>query len=133
MSRWPSEHTRELLIEEGGFLYDSDTCADDVPHYVQHQGHPFLVVPYTKTYNDSRYLMAPGFASPMDYLQTLTLGLEELLSDRQRPTMMTAVFHARWSGQAARAAVLRRFIEQASARPGVRFMRRADIARWWRR
>jgi hypothetical protein len=45
--------------------------------------------------------------------------------------MMTACFHARWSGQAARAAVLREFLEHALAKPGVRFMRRADIATWW--
>jgi hypothetical protein len=45
--------------------------------------------------------------------------------------MMTVVAHARWSGQAARAAVLRQFIEYALDQPGVRFMRREDIARWW--
>jgi hypothetical protein len=44
---------------------------------------------------------------------------------------MTIAFHARWSGQAARAAVLRAFLEHATAQPGVRFMRRADIASWW--
>ena len=45
--------------------------------------------------------------------------------------MMTVAVHARWSGQAARAAALRMFIEHAQAQPGVRFMRRNDIARWW--
>jgi peptidoglycan/xylan/chitin deacetylase (PgdA/CDA1 family) len=129
---WPSERTRDLLLDEGGFLYDSDGSADDVPYYQQWRDKPFLVVPYTKTYNDSRFLMNPGFASPRDYLDTLTMGLDELVREgAQRPTMMTAVFHARWSGQAARAAVLRRFLEHALEQPGVRFMRRADIARWW--
>jgi peptidoglycan/xylan/chitin deacetylase (PgdA/CDA1 family) len=129
---WPSENTRELLIEEGGFLYDSDACADDVPYYERHGQRPFLVVPYSKTYNDSRYLMNPGFASPRDFLDTLIMGLDELLREgEQRRTMMTACFHARWSGQAARAAVLREFLEHARALTGVRFMRRADIATWW--
>jgi hypothetical protein len=45
--------------------------------------------------------------------------------------MMTVAVHARWSGQAARAAVMRKFIEHAQATPGVRFMRSGDIARWW--
>jgi peptidoglycan/xylan/chitin deacetylase (PgdA/CDA1 family) len=129
---WPSENTRELLVQEGGFLYDSDGSADDVPYYEWRGDRPFLVVPYTKTYNDSRYLTNPGFASPRDYLDTLIMGLDELVREgEQRRTMMTAVFHARWSGQAARAAVLREFLEHALAQPGVGFMRRADIAKWW--
>jgi hypothetical protein len=44
---------------------------------------------------------------------------------------MTVVAHARWSGQAARAAAIRTFLEHATAQPGVRFMRRLDVARWW--
>jgi hypothetical protein len=74
--------------------------------------------------------VAPGFASPRDYLDTLVMGLDELLAD-DRPAMMTVVAHARWSGQAARAAAIRAFLADATARPGVRFMRRVDIARWW--
>jgi peptidoglycan/xylan/chitin deacetylase (PgdA/CDA1 family) len=129
---WPSENTRDLLIEEGGFLYDSDGSADDVPYYERGGERPFLVIPYSKTNNDSRYLMNPGFASPRDFLDTLTMGLDELAREGQeRRTMMTACFHARWSGQAARAAVLREFLAHAMAKPGVRFMRRADIATWW--
>jgi peptidoglycan/xylan/chitin deacetylase (PgdA/CDA1 family) len=129
---WPSENTRELLVEAGGFIYESDGAADDVPYYVQCLGRPFLVVPYSKTYNDSRYLTNPGFSSPRDFLDTLVLGLDELLREgEERRTMMTVAVHARWSGQATRAAAVRQFIEYALQRPGVRFMRREDIARWW--
>jgi peptidoglycan/xylan/chitin deacetylase (PgdA/CDA1 family) len=127
---WPSQHTRELLIEEGGFLYDSDGSADDLPYYTRASGVPFLVLPYSKTYNDSRYLMNPGFASPRDFLDTLTMGIDELARD-ERPSMMTVAVHARWSGQAARAAAMRAFLEHAASVEGVRFMRRIDIARWW--
>ena len=129
---WPSENTRELLRELGGFLYHSDGSADDVPYYEAGAGGPFLVVPYSKTYNDARYLMSPGFASPRDFLDTAVMGLDELLREgSERRTMMTFVVHARWSGQAGRAAAVRRFIEHAQSQPGVRFMRRGDIARWW--
>ncbi len=129
---WPSENTRELLIEIGGFLYDSDSSADDLPFYERSGEQPFLVIPYSKTYNDSRFLMNPGFASPRDFLDTLTMGLDELLREgEQRPAMMTVAVHARWSGQAARAAAVRLFLEHARAQPGVRFMRRCDIASWW--
>ncbi len=129
---WPSENTRELLLELGGFLYDSDASADDLPYYERCLGRPFLVIPYSKTYNDSRFLTTPGFASPRDFLETLTMGLDELLREgAERPTMMTVAMHARWSGQAARAAAVRLFLEHALSQPGVRFMRRRDIATWW--
>jgi peptidoglycan/xylan/chitin deacetylase (PgdA/CDA1 family) len=127
---WPSENTRELLVEEGGFVYDSDGSADDVPYHAQCLGRPFLVVPYSKTYNDSRYLMNPGFASPRDFLDTLQWGLDELVRG-PGSSFMTVAVHARWSGQAARAAAIRAFLERALAQPGVRFMRRVDVARWW--
>jgi hypothetical protein len=129
---WPSENTAELLAEEGGFIYQSDGSADDVPYYQTIGGKPVLAVPYSKTYNDSRFVTNPGFASPRDFLETTTMGLDELLREgAERRTMMTVAAHARWSGQAARAAAIRLFIEHARALPGVRFMRRADIARWW--
>jgi len=127
---WPSPHTRELLVEEGGFLYDSDGSADDLPYYTHAAGRPFLVVPYSKTYNDSRYLVNPGFASPRDFLDTLTMGLDELVHEG-RTALMTVAVHARWSGQAARAAAVRGFLEHARGLDGVAFMRRLDIARWW--
>ena len=67
-----------------------------------------LVVPYSKTYNDSRFLMNPCFDSPRDFLETMVMGLDELLREgAERRTMMTVAVHARWSGQAARAAALR--------------------------
>jgi peptidoglycan/xylan/chitin deacetylase (PgdA/CDA1 family) len=127
---WPTENTRELLREQGGFIYDSDVCADDVPYYDRSGAEPWLVVPYSKTYNDSRFLMSPGFSSPRDFLDTLTMGLEQLLHEG-RAAMMTVAVHARWSGQAGRAAVMREFFAQAKETPGVVFMRRVDIARWW--
>jgi peptidoglycan/xylan/chitin deacetylase (PgdA/CDA1 family) len=127
---WPSENTRGILRELGGFLYHSEGAADDVPYYETVDGEPMLVVPYSKTYNDSRFLMSPGFSSPGDFLETMVWGLDELVRE-ERPTMMTVAVHARWSGQAARASALRRFMEHAQSVPGVRFMRRCDIARWW--
>ncbi len=126
---WPTENTRELLMAEGGFIYDSDVCADDLPYYAR-GGRPWLVVPYSKTYNDSRFVTTPGFTGPRDFLDTLIMGLDQLAYER-RTAMMTVAVHARWSGQAARAAALREFIAHAQRTPGVSFMRRSDIARWW--
>ena len=129
---WPSENTRSLLLEVGGFDYHSEGSADDLPYYESVDASRMLVVPYSKTYNDGRYLMNPGFASPRDFLDTTVMGLDQLVRESdERCTMMTVAVHARWSGQAARAAALRMFIEHAQAQPGVRFMRRSEIARWW--
>ena len=129
---WPSENTRSLLREIGGFVYHSEGSADDLPYYELVDGQTMLVVPYSKTYNDSRFVMNPGFNSPRDFVDTMVMGLDELLREGDtRRTMMTVAVHARWSGQAARAAALRLFIEHAQRQPGVSFMRRNDIARWW--
>ncbi len=129
---WPSENTRGVLLDLGGFLYHSEGSADDVPYYEGAADSAMLVVPYSKTYNDSRYLMNPGFASPRDFVETTIMGLDELVREGdRRKTMMTVAVHARWSGQAARAAAVRAFVEHARRQPGVAFMRRCDIARWW--
>ena len=125
-----SDATRRLLLDDGGFLYDSDPCSDDVPYYASCEGRQMLVVPYSKTYNDSRYLASPGFASPRDHLELLTMGLDQLVRE-QRTAMMTVAVHARWTGQAARAAALRAFLDHATKLSSVTFMRRDDIARWW--
>ncbi len=61
---FPSVNTRELLVEEGGFLYDSDSCNDELPYFADVKGTPFLVVPYTKVFNDNRYLIAPTYSTP---------------------------------------------------------------------
>lgn len=129
---FPSVHTRELLAERG-FLYDSDPCNDDLPFWVESGGRHLLVVPYSKTLNDSRYLVSPGFASPRDFTAQCRGALDELLIDAAElgGRMMTIVVHARWSGQPARAAGLREFVQYALARDGTCFMRRNDIARWW--
>ncbi len=60
----PSVNTRELLVEEGGFLYDSDASNDELPYFVDVKGTPFLVVPYSKVYNDVKYFLAPTYAKP---------------------------------------------------------------------
>src|SRR5260370_33093725 len=61
---FPTVHTRELLVEDGGFLYDSDANNDELPYFVTTLGRPFLVVPYTKGHNDGRYLIPRPYASP---------------------------------------------------------------------
>jgi len=131
---FPTVHTRDLLVEEGGFLYDWDSTNDELPYFVTALGKPFLVVPYTKVYNDTRYLIHRTYATPRHLFETLKGGLDYILAEArqaQSGRMMSVGIHARWSGQAARAAAVRDFIEYALAQDGVRFMRRIDIAEHW--
>lgn len=128
----PSVNTRELLLEEGGFLYDSDAYNDDLPYFVEVKGKPHLVIPYTKTYNDVRFVIPQGFSRPSDFGEWCRAGLDYLWEEGEtHPKMMSIGVHARLMGQPARAAALRDFIEYALAKPAVKFMRRVDIARWW--
>lgn len=131
---FPSVHTRSLLVEEGGFTYDSDASNDELPYFVTQDGQPFLVVPYSKVYNDVKYFVAPSFATPNDFFTTLKLAVDFLLAEADRGhggRMMTVGLHARWSGQAARATAVQKFIEYVFATDGVGFMRRVDIAEHW--
>ena len=129
----PSISTRELLVEEGGFLYDSDSYADDIPYFVQVSGKQHLVVPYTLSYSDARFVRPQGYSNPDDFFETLRQGLDEYWreGDAGYPKMMSVQLHARWAGQANRAAGLRKFIEYALAKDGVWITKRIDIARWW--
>jgi peptidoglycan/xylan/chitin deacetylase (PgdA/CDA1 family) len=129
----PSVHTRDLLIEEGGFLYDSDPCNDDLPYWAAGTTGRILVVPYSKTLNDSRYLISPGYAGPGDFVENVEAFLDTLLDEARSlgGRMMTVAVHARWTGQPNRAAALARIIDAVHARPEACFMRRDDIARHW--
>ena len=131
---FPSVHTRELLVEEGGFLYDSDSCNDELPYYADVRGTPFLVVPYSKVYNDVRYLLSPTYSAPRHFFESLRAGVDYLCEEAAAGAgarMMTVGIHERWSGQAGRTSALRDFVEYVKDRPDVIFMRRVDIARWW--
>lgn len=126
-------NTRELLVEEGGFLYDSDAYNDDLPYFVDIQGRSHLVIPYDLVHNDIRYVSAPGFGSPDDFFASATASLDCLWREGEHaPRMMSIGLHPRWSGQPARAEALRRFIEYALALGGVWFPTRLEIAEhWW--
>jgi peptidoglycan/xylan/chitin deacetylase (PgdA/CDA1 family) len=129
----PSINTRELLVEEGGFLYDSDAYNDDLPYFTEVLGRRHLVVPYSLTYNDIKFVLPQGYAAPGDFFEYCRLGLDELYREGEAgyPKIMSVGLHPRLIGQAARTAALRQLIEYAQSKGHVWFARRADIARWW--
>jgi peptidoglycan/xylan/chitin deacetylase (PgdA/CDA1 family) len=135
---WQTRHsgslnTRELLVEEGGFLYDCDSVADDVPYYADVLGKQHLVLPYSSTYNDHRFIIAQGYSKPQDFFDYCKDGIDYLRREGEtRPKVMTIGIHAHWMGQAARTAALHRFLEYAMSTGDVWIARRRDIAEWFR-
>lgn len=128
---FPSVNTFELIQEEGGFLYHSDPCNDDLPYFQKTATGRMLIVPYSKTYNDSRFLVAPGYGNPKDFAADVCAGIDFLAEETREHggRIMTVAVHARWTGQANRASALKDMLKHVAAKPGVTFMRRADIAR----
>ncbi len=131
---FPSVNTRELVVEEGGFLYDSDASNDELPYFVDVGGTSHLVIPYSKVYNDVRYLISPTYAAPRHFFELLREAVAYLCDEAAAgdgARMMTVGLHERWSGQAGRASAIRDFVEYVQSRSDVAFMRRGEIARWW--
>lgn len=132
-SRWmPSPHTRELLVAEGGFVYDSNAYNDDLPYWVTVAGRPHLVVPYSLTYNDSRY--STHGLSPSAFVDYCLRGIDELAREGEHcPKMMSIGLHPRFTGQAGRASALREILEHVRRRGDVWLARREEIATCWAR
>jgi len=129
----PSVHTRELIVEDGGFIYDSDTYNDDLPYFTEVKGRRHLVVPYSLVYNDSRFIFAPGFSSPQDFVDLVTRAVAEYRREAHagHPKMMSIGVHPRLFGQAGRISGLRQVIEHCQSLGDVWLATREDIARWW--
>jgi peptidoglycan/xylan/chitin deacetylase (PgdA/CDA1 family) len=127
-----SVNTRELLVEEGGFVYDSDAYNDDLPYFTMVNDKKHLIVPYSLTLNDGRFATSPGYADPAGFLDHLKRAFDELwLEGETRPKMMSIGLHSRLIGQPARLNALREFIDYAQSKGQVWFTRRIDIANFW--
>jgi peptidoglycan/xylan/chitin deacetylase (PgdA/CDA1 family) len=125
-----SENTRRLVVEEGGFLYDSDSYADELPYWVDVAGERHLVIPYTLDANDFKFLLPNGFVTADDFYTYLVDTFEQLYEEGGR--MMNVGLHCRIVGRPGRAPGLDRFLEHVREREGVWVTTRADIARHWR-
>jgi peptidoglycan/xylan/chitin deacetylase (PgdA/CDA1 family) len=126
----PSASTRELIVEEGGFLYDSDSYADDLPYWVRVKDRHHLVLPYSLVTNDAK--MVNGFTDGDSFFRLLRDAFDTLYAEGEtRPKMMSVGMHPRILGHPARAAGLRRFVDHVQAHERVWVCRRLDIARHW--
>lgn len=124
-----STNTRDLVVEEGGFFYDSDTYNEDLPYWTKNAGKDHLVVPYSLVVNDARYVTGTGYASPEHFFETAKASLDRLRNDGDDVgRMMSIGLHPRITGNPARSDALARFIDYAQGFDDVAFMRRIDVA-----
>jgi allantoinase len=127
--RGPSVNTRRLVKEEGGFLYDSDSYADELPYYVIAEGRPHLVVPYTLTNNDLKWGTA-NLGSGEDFFTILREAFDFLHDEgREAPRMMNIGMHMRLLRHPSRASGLARFLDYVKSKPDVWVCRRLDLAK----
>ncbi|MBB3929007.1 peptidoglycan/xylan/chitin deacetylase (PgdA/CDA1 family) [Kaistia hirudinis] len=126
-----SEGTRRLLVEHGGFLYDADSYADDLPYWVEVVGRPHLVVPHSFTHNDNR-LATAKLGTADDFYNHLAAAFRVLHAEGARhPRMMTVSLHGRISGQPSRFEAVQRFLDLAVSHDDVWFAGRSEVARHW--
>lgn len=125
----PSLNTRRLVIEQGGFLYDSDSYADDLPYWCYDYGRPHLILPYSIDTNDSRFFRTSGFVTGEDFFQYNRDAFDVLYAEGGR--MLTIGLHARLIGRPGRIGGLMRLLDHMMAKDDVWIARREDIARHW--
>jgi putative urate catabolism protein len=129
----PSVNTRALLVEEGGFSYDSDSYNDELPFWVLQDGKPHLVVPYSLVTNDSKFGRGM-FSTADDYFIFLRDQFDMLYAEGEtQPKMMSCGLHLRLIGHPARAAGLARFLDYVQGHKNVWVARRSEIAEHWRK
>ena len=127
-----SPNTRRLVVEEGGFIYDSDAYNDDLPYWTRVNGRAHLVVPYTLDNNDMKFGTPQGFNSGEQFFGYLRDAFDVLYAEGARtPRMMSVGLHMRLVGRPGRFAALERFLDHVQRHAGVWICRRLDIARHW--
>ncbi|MET0238495.1 MAG: allantoinase PuuE [Sphingobium sp.] len=124
-----SPNTARIVAEEGGFLYDADSYADDLPYYDRQHGRAQLIVPYTLDVNDMKMVAYNGFTEGEQFFRYLRDTFDMLRAEGGR--MMSVGLHGRIAGKPARAMAVARFVDHVQASGDAWIARRIDIARHW--
>lgn len=129
-----SPNSHRLVAENGSFLYNADSYADDLPYWDYSHGEPQLMVPYTLDANDMRFATSQGFNSGEQFYQYLKDSFDVLYAEGDsKPKMMSVGLHCRLAGRPGRAAAVARFLDFVAGHDKVWVCRRIDIAEHWRR
>jgi putative urate catabolism protein len=124
-----SPNTARLVVEEGGFLYDSDSYSDDLPYYDPTWGKPQLVIPYTMDTNDMRFASAQGFNTGEHFFTYLKDSFDTLYAEGGK--MLSVGLHCRIAGRPGRAGAVAKFLDYVLQHDKIWVARRIDIARHW--
>jgi allantoinase len=133
-----SPNTRRLVVEQGGYEYDSDYYGDDLPFWLSVQKAdgalaPHLVVPYSLDTNDMRFVQAQGFNTGDHFFTYLRDSFDALYAEGdETPKMMSIGMHCRLLGKPGRIGSLQRFLDHVQSKDRVWICRRIDIARHWK-
>ena len=123
----------KLVLEEGGFLYSSDSYADDLPYWINSTQGPHVIVPYSLDANDMRFITPQGFGSGDQFFAYLRDAFDVLYAEGANAgKMMSIGLHCRLVGRPGRFAALVRFLDHIARHDRVWVARRIDIARHWR-
>lgn len=129
----PSQNTRRLLVEHGGFSYDQDCLNDELPYWTRVGDRDHLVLPYSFETNDNAFSGRQGFATGEEFFEYLRAAFDLLYEEgRRSPRMMTVAVHDRLTGRPGRAAGFARFLDYVSQRNRVWIARGVDVANHWR-
>ena len=133
-----SPHTRRLLLDHGGFEYDSDYYGDDLPFWMKVRKSdgavvPHLVVPYTLDVNDMRFALPQGYSQADDFFVYLRDSFDVLYAEGETsPKMMSVGMHCRLLGRPGRIVALQKFLDHVAKHDKVWICKRIDIARHWK-
>ena len=128
----PSLNTRRLVVDHGGFLFDSDDYNDDLPYWVEVDSRRHLVIPHSFDTNDSRFARGSGLETADQFFTYLRDSFDWLYAEgAESPKMMTVSLHCRLIGRPGRIGGLARFLDHVLRHDRVWICRRTDIARHW--
>jgi len=127
-----SPNTRDLVFEDGGFLYDSDSYSDDLPYWEKRGKKKQLIIPYTLDNNDMRFATNQGFNTGDHFYNYLKDSFDVLYEEgKTNPKMMSVGLHCRLIGRPGRIQSLKRFIDYVSKFDDIWICKRVDIAKHW--
>ena len=127
-----SPNTRDLVFEDGGFLYDSDSYSDDLPYWEVRNKKKQLIIPYTLDNNDMRFATNQGFNTGDHFLSYLKDSFDALYEEgKTNPKMMSIGLHCRLIGKPGRIQSLKKFLDYILKHEDVWICKRIDIAKHW--
>jgi len=133
MTGRPGPNTRRLVAEHGGFVYDRDSLADELPYWVAVGPKPHLVIPYSYETNDNRFDQNNGFSTADDFFTYMKDAFDVMYAEgAERPGLMSIGLHDRLIGRPGRIGGLVRFLDYATRFEKVWFCTGADVAAHWR-